>query len=210
MWVQTPTPVTTTGRRAPDLTRSEYRPRCHRGIFAGLRQNPDKGAVAGAVAGRDTAGADESHTLLDRLVERHVLLVYQFGVAKGARVAGKPRFSLATVVVDCPDAHVLAEFYRQLLGWEVKFSEPDWVLLRCPDAGTGLSFQTEPGYQAPVWPERPEDQQKMLHLDIRVDDLDEAEAYAVAAGATRTAFQPLDEVRVLLDPAGHPFCLFLH
>ncbi|MFG2490616.1 VOC family protein [Streptomyces caniferus] len=125
-------------------------------------------------------------------------------------VAEKPRFELATVVLDCADAPALAEFYRRLLGWEVKASEPDWVLLRCPDGGTGLSFQSEPGYQAPVWPERPEEQQKMLHLDIRVDDLAEAEAHAVAAGASLATFQPQDDVRVLFDPAGHPFCLFLH
>ncbi|MFJ3950783.1 VOC family protein [Streptomyces libani] len=124
-------------------------------------------------------------------------------------MAERAQISLATVVLDCPDAHALADFYRRLLGWEVKYSEPDWVLLGCPDGGTGLSFQSEPGYQTPVWPERPEEQQKMLHLDLRVDDLDGAEAYAVAAGATRAAVQPQDDVRVLLDPAGHPFCLFL-
>ncbi|MGG7569157.1 VOC family protein [Streptomyces sirii] len=122
----------------------------------------------------------------------------------------RPRFSLATVVLDCLDAHTLADFYRRLLGWKVKDSEPDWVLLSCPDGGTGLSFQSEPGYQPPVWPERAAEQQKMLHLDIRVDDLAEAEAYAVAMGAVRAEFQPQDDVRVLFDPAGHPFCLFLH
>ncbi|MFF7415042.1 VOC family protein [Streptomyces lydicus] len=121
----------------------------------------------------------------------------------------RPRFSLATVVLDCPDAHALAGFYRALLGWEVKLSEADWVLLRNPEGGTGLSFQSEPGYRPPVWPELPEEQQKMLHLDIRVDDLDAADAYAVALGAVRAAWQPQDDVRVLLDPAGHPFCLFL-
>ncbi|MFG2532056.1 VOC family protein [Streptomyces sp. NPDC048516] len=114
------------------------------------------------------------------------------------------------MVLDCPDAHALAEFYQQLLGWEVKSSEPDWVLLRCPEGAMALAFQSEPGYRAPIWPEHPGEQQKMLHLDIRVDDLVEAEAYAVAAGASRAELQPQDDVRVLLDPAGHPFCLFLH
>ncbi|MGD3108889.1 VOC family protein [Streptomyces sp. YGL11-2] len=124
-------------------------------------------------------------------------------------MAGNRRFSLATVAVDCADAHTLADFYRRLLGWEVALSEPDWVLLRSPEGGTGLSFQSEAGYRPPVWPEQGGEQQKMLHLDIRVDDLDEGEAFAVAAGATRADFQPQDDVRVLLDPAGHPFCLFL-
>jgi catechol 2,3-dioxygenase-like lactoylglutathione lyase family enzyme len=116
---------------------------------------------------------------------------------------------LATVVVDCPDAQALADFYRRLLGWEVRLSEPDWVLLGPPGGGTGMSFQSEPDYRPPAWPERPGEQQKMLHLDIRVDDLDEAEAYAVGLGATRAGHQPLDDVRVLFDPAGHPFCFFI-
>ncbi|MEU9497906.1 VOC family protein [Streptomyces sp. NPDC048196] len=120
----------------------------------------------------------------------------------------KPQFSIATVALDCPDAHQLAGFYGRLLGWNVTASEPDWVLLRCPDGGTGLSFQSEPDYRPPVWPERPEKQQKMLHLDIRVDDLDEAEQYAVTLGAVRADYQPQEDVRVLYDPAGHPFCLF--
>jgi hypothetical protein len=48
-----------------------------------------------------------------------------------------------------------------------------------------------------------------MHLDIEVDDLEVASAHAVAAGATVADFQPQDDVRVHLDPAGHPFCLFL-
>ena len=48
-----------------------------------------------------------------------------------------------------------------------------------------------------------------MHLDIEVDDLDAAGARAVAAGATLAGYQPQDDVRVYLDPAGHPFCLFL-
>ena len=91
----------------------------------------------------------------------------------------------------------------------MKYSEPDWVLLQPPDGGTHLSFQSEADYQPPVWPERPGEQQKMLHLDILVDDLEEAGAHALAAGATLADFQPQDDVRVYLDPAGHPFCLFI-
>ena len=48
----------------------------------------------------------------------------------------------------------------------------------------------------------------LMHRDIEVDDLDAAGARAVAAGATLAEFQPQDDVRVFLDPAGHPFCLF--
>jgi len=125
-------------------------------------------------------------------------------------VARTPRFSLATVVLDCPDAHELADFYGKLLGWPVTLREPDWVLMRDPNGGTGLSFQSESDYRQPVWPEQPGEQQKMLHLDIRVDDLGESEAHALSVGARLADFQPQDDVRVYLDPAGHPFCLFLH
>jgi hypothetical protein len=48
-----------------------------------------------------------------------------------------------------------------------------------------------------------------MHLDIQVDDLDEAGAQAIAAGAVLAGFQPQEDVRVYLDPAGHPFCLYV-
>jgi catechol 2,3-dioxygenase-like lactoylglutathione lyase family enzyme len=123
-------------------------------------------------------------------------------------MTGTPHLSLATVVLDCQDAHVLANFYSRLLGWEITYSEPGWVLMRSPTGGTGLSFQSETGYRPPVWPERRGEQQKMLHLDIRVDDLETAGAHAVEAGAVLADYQPQPNVRVYLDPAGHPFCLF--
>ncbi|HSL93391.1 MAG TPA: GNAT family N-acetyltransferase [Bacillota bacterium] len=119
------------------------------------------------------------------------------------------RIMLATVVLDCLDAKALASFYASLLGWEVSEVEPDWVLMRNPQGGAGLSFQSEPGYVTPTWPEEPEQQQKMLHLDFLVEDLDAAIAHAVSAGATVSPHQYLDGVAVLFDPAGHPFCLFI-
>jgi hypothetical protein len=48
----------------------------------------------------------------------------------------------------------------------------------------------------------------MLHLDFEVTDLDEAVARALALGAELPEHQPQEDVRVLLDPAGHPFCLY--
>lgn len=49
----------------------------------------------------------------------------------------------------------------------------------------------------------------MMHLDFQVGDLDSAVADAVKLGTTVASAQPQDNVRVLLDPAGHPFCLVL-
>ncbi len=124
-------------------------------------------------------------------------------------MAGTPRFSLRTVVLDCLDANALADFYSRLLGWEVTVREPHWALMRCPNGGTGLSFQSEAWYRPPVWPEEPGELTKMLHLDILVDDLEAAGAHALEAGATLASYQPQEDVRVYLDPAGHPFCLFV-
>ena len=47
-----------------------------------------------------------------------------------------------------------------------------------------------------------------VHLDVQVDDLEAAGRHAIEAGAVRAEYQPQDDVRVYLDPAGHPFCLF--
>jgi catechol 2,3-dioxygenase-like lactoylglutathione lyase family enzyme len=121
----------------------------------------------------------------------------------------RPSLALQTVCIDCADAHEMAAFYGRLLGWDVTISEPEWVLMRDPAGGTGLSFQADARYRAPVWPERADAQDKMLHLDIKVDDLDAAEAHAIACGARVAEYQPQERVRVMLDPAGHPFCLFL-
>lgn len=118
------------------------------------------------------------------------------------------RMMLSGIVLDSPDAQVLAAFYHRLLGWTVEQDEPGWVKLGAPGGGPGLSFQTEVAYVRPTWPAGPGDQQMMLHLDIGVDDLDAAGAHAVAAGAVLAEYQPQEHVRVYLDPAGHPFCLF--
>ncbi|NUT44890.1 MAG: VOC family protein [Thermoactinospora sp.] len=116
----------------------------------------------------------------------------------------------SAVVLDAPDAGRLAAFYRELLGWTIVAEEPGWVMIRPPGGGTGLSFQSDPGYVRPAWPAREGEQQMMAHLDIEVDDLDEGSARAVALGATVADFQPQDDVRVHLDPDGHPFCLFVN
>jgi catechol 2,3-dioxygenase-like lactoylglutathione lyase family enzyme len=120
-----------------------------------------------------------------------------------------PRLTVTGTNIDAPDANALADFYRRLLGWTTRVEEPGWVILRAPEGGQSLSFQTESRYVRPIWPAGPGDQQMMMHLEIKVDDLPGAVAHAVSAGATLPDFQPQDDVRVCLDPAGHPFCLYL-
>lgn len=116
--------------------------------------------------------------------------------------------NLAGTVLDSPDARKLADFYEQFLGWERTSNEPDWVVLRPPDGGTRLSFQTEPEYVRPVWPSTKDAQQMSIHLDVATDDVERSVRLAVELGATVAEWQPQDAVTVMLDPAGHPFCLF--
>ena len=121
-----------------------------------------------------------------------------------------PRFELASTVLGAPDPRALAAFYVDLLGWRYRDEDddPDWVVIKPPGPGAGLSFQREDDHVPPAWPAGPGDQQMQLHLDIGVDDLERAVARAEELGARRAGFQPQELVRVMLDPAGHPFCLF--
>lgn len=119
-----------------------------------------------------------------------------------------PRLTLWGVVLDTPEPKSLALFYQRLLGGELEQDEPDWVKLRVPGWPPGLSFQTETDYRRPTWPAGPGDQQMSVHLDILVDDIAAAGAHAIDSGAVLADHQPQDDVRVYLDPDGHPFCLF--
>ena len=113
------------------------------------------------------------------------------------------------VVLEAPDAPALARFYVELLGWKLHGSTPQDATISPDDGVTYLSFQTSPTYERPVWPNAPGAQQMMLHLDFEVEDLAVAVEHAIELGAELAEFQPQDNVRVLLDPAGHPFCLYL-
>ncbi len=117
---------------------------------------------------------------------------------------------LGDVALDAPDPKALAEFYGRLLGWRIFRAERDWVTLGPDDgSGPGLCFAREPLYQRPTWPSTADQQQMMIHIDFGVADLPGAVEHAIACGATLAEFQPQDDVRVLHDPVGHPFCLYV-
>jgi catechol 2,3-dioxygenase-like lactoylglutathione lyase family enzyme len=119
----------------------------------------------------------------------------------------RPRMTLTATVLDTPDPQGLARFYAALLDWPIGEDHPEWATLR--PGGPGLSFQLEREHVPPVWPAAAGDQRMQLHLDVQVEDLVAATAFAQSLGAQVAEFQPQDDVRVLLDPAGHPFCLFV-
>jgi catechol 2,3-dioxygenase-like lactoylglutathione lyase family enzyme len=113
------------------------------------------------------------------------------------------------VVLETPDSSALARFYSDLLGWEIAKEDPDGAAIAPPDGVAYLAFQTSPEYVPPVWPAADGAQQMMMHLDFEVEDLETAIGHATELGATQADFQPQDDVRVMLDPDGHPFCLYL-
>ncbi|KRF17215.1 glyoxalase [Nocardioides sp. Soil797] len=110
-----------------------------------------------------------------------------------------------TLVIDCPDPAALAKFYGAILDWEVKDDEGGgWSEIRAAH-GQCICFQQVAEFTAPEWPGQGKPQQ--MHVDVVVDELDEAEVAVLALGATKHAHQPGTTFRVFLDPAGHPFCL---
>lgn len=128
-----------------------------------------------------------------------------------------PKPKLDLVVIDCPNALELAQFYAEVLGWSLEEgADQDWANLAHPDGGispakpdgrTTLAFQRIPDFAAVTWPGGEHPQQ--FHLDLACEDIEAAEPAVLAAGATRHEHQPSDDGNfvVYLDPAGHPFCL---
>jgi catechol 2,3-dioxygenase-like lactoylglutathione lyase family enzyme len=119
------------------------------------------------------------------------------------------RLTLAATTLSSPQPRRLADFYARLLGWPVAVTKDGWVELAAPDGGAGLSFHDEQAYEPPVWPARSGRPQMQAHLDIEVSDLELGVTHAVALGASVADVQPQADVRVCLDPDGHPFCLFV-
>ncbi len=113
------------------------------------------------------------------------------------------------VVLDSPDPRRLAHYYSDLLGWEISNEDDDGAGLSPRDSVAYLAVQRNPEYVRPAWPTIKGSQQMMLHLDFEVSDLEEAVGHAVELGGVLAAYQPQDDVRVILDPDGHPFCLYV-
>ncbi len=125
---------------------------------------------------------------------------------------------ISGVTIDAAEPLALAEFYERMLGWPIvrqegprpgKPSTDGWALLRSPAGDLKIEIQWEAEYRPPVWPAEAGEQLMMMHLDIGVPDLDEAVAFAESQGARVATTQPQAGVRVMLDPEGHPFCLFV-
>jgi predicted enzyme related to lactoylglutathione lyase len=125
---------------------------------------------------------------------------------------GELKIKLYETTIDCIDPLELAKFYAALLHWDiVPIQGDEYVIIAPPGIKEGdypcLAFQRNPAYVPPVWPEEPGAQQQMEHLDFAVNDVEKAVIHAVECGAKIAEKQFSEYWRVMLDPAGHPFCL---
>jgi hypothetical protein len=109
--------------------------------------------------------------------------------------------------LEATDPAALARFYSEMLEWPIGHEEPGTTVLAAPGGSTYIVFQESADYVTPVWPPAAGEQRPMMHMDFQVGDLDTAVREAVALGAVVAEYQPQENVRVLFDPAGHPFCL---
>lgn len=125
---------------------------------------------------------------------------------------GDKNFSITIddIMFDCDDAQKLGKFYAGLLEWNIKTFRKDCVCVNSPTSPIRLVFQQEEDYAPPIWPEQRNKQQKMLHLDFTVSNLETAVLHALSLGAIVAEIQYNQKQWItMFDPAGHPFCLCL-
>ena len=132
-----------------------------------------------------------------------------------------PRIRVGALTIMAARPRELGRFYSKLLGWpyvreeEARPGEPPEAgyALVCPPEGVAepaLNFDYEANHRRPQWPAVEGEQTSTMHLDVGVDDLDVAVAWAIECGATVATVQPRPaQHRVMIDPEGHPFCLCL-
>jgi predicted enzyme related to lactoylglutathione lyase len=106
------------------------------------------------------------------------------------------------VTIDCVDPQRVARFWSALLSREPGPSQDGWVYLgHRGDPQPRLVFQPVP---------EPKAGKVRIHLDVTVDDVDEAVGLVTALGGRSTGERhDYDEgaVVVMADPEGHEFCV---
>lgn len=118
------------------------------------------------------------------------------------------------IVFDASDIETESRFWAGLVGGEVHPDE-GWHSI-VVDGEWVMGVQAVPDHVVPDWPTGP--QQQQVHLDLHVDDLEDAHRVAVALGGRQlqAARRPADNPHgdemfaVYASPAGHPFCLGAH
>jgi hypothetical protein len=118
-------------------------------------------------------------------------------------VAAMPAPTLKMITLDCAEVRPLATFWSALLETETLVVQDEYAMLAGPGAAIGIGRVED--YVPPVWPNP--NGSKQFHFDLACEDITATEARCLELGATVPAEQPGETWRVVLDPAGHPFCL---
>lgn len=114
----------------------------------------------------------------------------------------RPQLDVAGISIDCSEPIELTRFYLALLGGELLWENTSSSGIRT-QSGLNIVAQKVAHYVPPVWPST-----SIVHFDLDAGaSLDDSVAYAVECGASEATEQPDPRWRVLLDPAGHPFCI---
>lgn len=115
---------------------------------------------------------------------------------------------LGAIVLDSANSNELADFYAKLIGGVKVVQDEEWIILydenekRLP-----FVFQELENYEPPVWPAESGKQQTQIHLDMYTENVEESVEYAIKCGAKLSKIQLEEDWKVMLDPAGHPFCI---
>jgi predicted enzyme related to lactoylglutathione lyase len=110
------------------------------------------------------------------------------------------------VVFDAADLSSESSFWAGVLGGEVD-AEDDWHMVLV-DGAPLIGVQLAPNHVPPDWPDGAPQQ---IHLDLWVEDIEEARKRVTSLGAkmlkAAEGGDSADDFEVYADPAGHPFCL---
>jgi predicted enzyme related to lactoylglutathione lyase len=116
------------------------------------------------------------------------------------------KVNLQVVVFDAADLNAEGTFWARLLGGTVD-AEDDWHMVLV-NGEPKVGVQLAPDHVPPEWPDGTPQQ---IHLDLWVDDFEEAHTEVMSAGAkllqAAVSTESPDNFQVYADPAGHPFCL---
>jgi hypothetical protein len=114
------------------------------------------------------------------------------------------KIRLGAISLDCADPGPLSTFWADLLGGEIAFSSEELAVVKLDHLL--LTAMLVEDYVPPTWPMGAVPKQG--HIDLDVEDLDDAERRAISLGAVRAQSQPEPErYLVPFDRAGHPFCV---
>ena len=112
---------------------------------------------------------------------------------------------ITSLAVDCQDPELLAEFWTQVLGWQVVDREAgEIVSIGLPEGGDSM------GIDFVVVPDGPKTAKNRLHLDVNATDRDQGAELQrlLELGAKEVDIGQGDvSWHVLVDPEGNEFCL---